>query len=455
MVIGEKALNALAKDEFVMECKEISFIPVSPYADPIIHTGPGSIMQQKDGTFLIKIYCKKAIDPKNVLGQFFERIPGRLIKDDEYYKTEIKDFTGNTWKTDPVLLQFIAGHDFNSYIVEAHCRKLSTQVTAPMTPKADSISIFYRGNITIPSNTATKTETKIGERFAKKESNLNVAVFDAAEMEFEVVSESDGLYLDAISKGLDPTFSTALRISEALQFVLARKLNWSCIKIWQKNTQTTFVSAAQINQKKTRILPPLAFSKLDKGGSVWALFDKYLIHTLKHTEKTWHPIFRRIQAVIASGEASIEAEGLTLSVAIEGLLNDSFRQVGIPDYEFKEKVHDAYGIICRSDIDERIKRRMTGFVNNMVYARGKDRLNALQNDGLIEKKLIENWESLRNPSTHGDAPDLRELQEYIDKCDSTLVLFYQLIFLVIGYIGYYTNYTREGYPIDIFNKKLL
>ena len=55
---------------------------------------------------------------------------------------------------------------------------------------------------------------------------------------------------------------------------------------------------------------------------------------------------------------------------------------------------------------------------------------------------------------HADSPRSIDLQTYINLCDSILVLFYQLIFLVIGYTGYYTDYSTYHYPNKKFDKNL-
>lgn len=453
-MINDKDLRALGNDAFVLECKEIKLIPASSGPEKIVYAGPGSVSQTVAGTFHVKVYCQGSVHPKHVFASTSGSAPGKLIADDEYFHVEAKDFHGNTWRADRILPSLKSGAGFKDYIIEAQCRKLWTKVTVEIAPDADSVSIFYRGDITIPSNTVTETKTKIGERIAKQGWDLNAGLFEAAGMEFEVVSEAGWLCLDAVSKGQIIEYATALRISEALQFVLARKLAWSCIKIWQKNTQTTFISAVAKNEKRTRIQPPLAFGAIDKDGGVWMLFGSYLTHTLGHLREDWHPIFRRIQAVVTSGEASIEAQGLTLSVAVEGLLNDALSEIGQPDSEFKGKVKATHDLICKSEIDHNIKKRVVGFVDNMVFTRAKDRLRVLRDAGLIDKNLIENWDSLRNPSTHGDVADWQDLQKYIDKCASVLALFYQLIFLAIGYKGDYTDYSSEGYPTKVFNKQL-
>jgi hypothetical protein len=165
---------------------------------------------------------------------------------------------------------------------------------------------------------------------------------------------------------------------------------------------------------------------------------------------------KRIHSVLKSGEASVEAEGLTLSVAIEGLLNENFSNLASQNDDFGKNLSEAKTIICSSQINPEIKKRLNGFMGAMQKPRGKDHLYFLRDANLIQNDLIESWEKLRNPSAHGDydVADWRDVQKYIDRCSSALVLFYQLIFLAIGYQGKFTDYSKEGFPTEIFGKKL-
>jgi hypothetical protein len=452
-VFLNKILEALCNDGLVLECKEIVLKPLSGGTDRNQHSGPGSVVQQRDGTFLIKAYCQGPIHPKQVYAPFLLTRPGKLVEEKEYYLVEIKDFDNMSWISDPVIPRFISGLDFDGYIVQASCRKLSTRTVFPVPPVGNPINIIYRGAITVPSNAVTRTEMKIGDRVESQGWNRNVAKFTAAGLEFEMVSGPDAL--DVYATGGDGTNSHSLvdRISEALQFVLGRILSWSYIEMYNDKILTIVISAAGRNETRSRVGPPIAFGGVDQDGSVWRLFDRYLSHVVDYKQEAWHPIFRRIRSVLISGGASIEAHALTLSVDIEGLLHDAFPSIGLYSEEYKEKVKETHGLICGSTVDLDIKRRILGFVENMVFPRGEDRLRVLRDAGMIDKRLIDNWKNLRHPSAHGEA-DWRDLQKYVQRCNSALALFYQLIFLAIGYVGRCTDYNMDGYPQVQFEKVL-
>jgi len=449
---SEKIFESLDKNNFTIDCKEMRLSPISAISENDQHVGPGSITQTSDGHFWVKMYCRGNITPARVFKSYQNAELGKLLEDEHYYGLEADDLDGNQWTTDPVLPQFLPSMDFNGYVVEAHCRRLSTQNALSFEPAANSIVIVYRGDIPIPCNTPTRTETRVGERLYAKSINLNVASFEAAGFEFEIFKEPYCLRLYVMAASKPIHLGTVARISEALQLILGRTLSWSVVEITQRKTQTTHVRAAKRNEKRSRVGPPIASGIVDGERNVWMLFTKYFQYVLEYEDVSWHPLFRLINSVFKSGEASIEAEGLTLSVSIEGLLKQFFLKKALPNEDFEQKRSEALRIICNSAMDKDFKNRVNGFIGSMKAIQPKDRLYALRASGVIENKLVNSWSELRNPSAHGELVEEKDLQMYLDRCASALVLFYHLIFLTIGYTGNYTDYSSHGYPMKTFNK---
>jgi hypothetical protein len=85
--------------------------------------------------------------------------------------------------------------------------------------------------------------------------------------------------------------------------------------------------------------------------------------------------------------------------------------------------------------------------------RAKDKLYELHKSGHIEKKLINVWDDVRNKSAHGTLSCMN-IQKCFDNLNCLIVLFYQLIFLLVGYTGKYTDYSSQGFPEILFEKKL-
>ena len=86
----------------------------------------------------------------------------------------------------------------------------------------------------------------------------------------------------------------------------------------------------------------------------------------------------------------------------------------------------------------------------MKNARAKDILFKLRDNGIIDKQLIKVYGNLRNKAAHGVNDTGADLQNYSNEISAVLVLFNQLVFLLIGYNGEYTDYGTYNYPTRTF-----
>lgn len=81
-----------------------------------------------------------------------------------------------------------------------------------------------------------------------------------------------------------------------------------------------------------------------------------------------------------------------------------------------------------------------------------DRLRNLENEGLIDKKLRNTWQKIRNKAAHGYVLQPEKVGEYLKLSNQITVLFNHLVFLAISYTGNYTDYSEIGCPKKEYNK---
>jgi hypothetical protein len=106
------------------------------------------------------------------------------------------------------------------------------------------------------------------------------------------------------------------------------------------------------------------------------------------------------------------------------------------------------------EVNELFKVRLKGSLGNMINPRAVDYLSILSDRELIDREIVRKYKIIRNRFAHGDDIDWAELQKHIDDSSTILVLFYQLIFLIIGYTGNFRDYSRYEYPLRKFEKML-
>ncbi len=96
--------------------------------------------------------------------------------------------------------------------------------------------------------------------------------------------------------------------------------------------------------------------------------------------------------------------------------------------------------------DEDFRKRLRGATAALQHPHSSSTLIRLQEENLIEESLVTGYRAFRNKYTHGGNVEGDEFQSFLRQSGAMLVLFYQLIFLKIGYAGKFTDYGASGYP---------
>lgn len=451
--MDSKRLDSILNNDFVLDCSRIVLTQILPNehgSEKIAFSGPGTISQDGNGQFLVKIFCSGKA-PKSEFIKINRITPGKIIHDSEFYALSATDIEGTLWQADRILPHINGRFDYEDYLVQGHFGKLScvSRISPPI--KKNQLLMSLMGEIEIPCNTVTESKTYVGKEKRSNYLSRNVAILESCGLEFEITKEEKWLTISVTS---DREIKNCLitRITEALQFVLGYYFTESVIEITQGTVQETYIKTHYKSDEEIRTLPPVKVFIADNG--TWDLFKKYLNHFIKYEEERWHPTYGIIHSVIQSSLASVEAQALTVAVAVEGLLKREFSDIVFPDKETKDQIGIARKLIVDSEID-RIKDRLIGALNGMSNVSAMEQLYELKNRGLIEEKLIKRWKKLRNTFVHGHELDYQDIQKYLDLHKSVLVLFYQLIFLAVGYTGNFTDYSEYGFPLKPFDKKMV
>src|SRR5439155_18328816 len=81
------------------------------------------------------------------------------------------------------------------------------------------------------------------------------------------------------------------------------------------------------------------------------------------------------------------------------------------------------------------------------------RLEHLTQTGQLDSSCTKAWSSLRHKSVHPKTLDLlddRAFQELLDQIHGVYVCMYQITFALIGYEGTFSNYAKEGFPVETY-----
>lgn len=436
-------LESILNKDFSIDCPRIDLVPSREEPAKSQYAGAGSLTLSKEGYFKLKLYIGDQLPFQEV----FERLnweSGKIISEDFYYNLTAKDISGRTWVAEGVLPERNTGPHGSIIIGKikqiSFCSELSII-------KKNYLQIMFEGEIKVPLNTVVKTAKTVGDQIRTMSSSVCLANFISSEIDFEVEKRDGWTILTAISDSVLFDNITISRIVETFQFITAQTQSWSVMEIRRDNSQEFRVRANETYLNKSRVFSPISYSTIDPSNNVWILFDKFFSYIIKNKSESWHPVFSLVHAVIESGKSSIEVEALTLSVAIESLLRDSFSGINKNDDELISNISCVIKLIEHTNmLSSNFKKRLLGSINSMKNARAKDYLSILVNQNLLSEKLVKIYGKRRNKSAHGISIKWGDLQNFINQCSALLVLFYQLIFLRVGYTGLYTDYSTYNYP---------
>ena len=217
---------------------------------------------------------------------------------------------------------------------------------------------------------------------------------------------------------------------------------------YRKDSESKVTIINSIDKKKSNDSIPAPISDMVHDQNNERLdqehFDLFykIYETLEDNPKVFESVYsqwKRVWHSFMSPEFSVPM--LSISVAVEGVLNDIFIPTiadSLKDQEFeeeKERISLAVGGLY--DISEEHIESIRKFIGRWGNVHPKKALDYLESVNVIEKRQIKNWSDLRNSSAH---PKLMKQDEGrkrkdINRTIICLGLFYRLILNVFEYRG--------------------
>jgi len=444
-MLRDDEIEQLAKGSFELDCLQMKLAPSAQQEGPQ-HEGRGYIRQNQSGKLSFKLYSQTAIPAEDVLKHVFSQglRPWQLVPQSKQYSLNAVDSRNRCWTAAHIWPLSML---FSGRVVTGFLPELTASFPAKATRAALLLEFF--DDVEPPFTHGTKIVRQVAGEKTLVRWTLEVATLSACGYDFTFTRkgpEQLGVEITPQQGGLAPHLS--LRVVEALQFVLAKPLQWSVLQAVEPGEESIIrIRPTPRDNARFRVPPPLELNTRQawKGDS-WKMFEKYLAYILPHNRPTWHPLSVQLHGVLEAGQSSLPALALGAGVAVDGVLKVCFREIGTPAEEERRAVHDLLSHINEWAGLQRIKDRARGAISTFNEPRAKDRLLKLRELGLVTGEDIQAWEKLRHSSAHARHPDAqseRELQEYLDLIRRVIGLIYRLIFETIGYEGSYSDYTRR------------
>ncbi len=440
------------KGNFELNCPKIEITPVLATANRKALTGSGVISINDNGYFNIKVFFPETF----TLSETFESQKweaGKIIDDEYFYNLIAYDINGQVWYADHFIPDRSSGP--NGSIIIGKVPELYRVQEYPTSTNKNYLQLFFNETIDVPLNTAVKEQIQIGDKTRDVKHSLRIARFNCLGIEFEIDTANGNTVISAVSDKIDFTDVVINRIFESFRFVTAHPKSWSMLSIISNGKKETRIKAIHKSLVKTRIQAPINYQNKFQNENVWKLYGLYLSFILKNTENTQHPLSDLYHSILESGKASLDVEALTLSVSIESLLKDELNDIySLSSTLIKDIKKDVKRLDKSKTLSDEYKTRLKGVLSSMGNARAKDILIVLRDKSIIDGGLVSTYSKLRNKTAHGTRVSGADIQNYFNQTSAVLVLFYHLVFLLIGYKGEYADYGTYDYPTKEFSSEL-
>lgn len=440
--------TAFNLNKLELNCSKILLIPGDKNVPSI--EGVGSIFQKEDGFLYLKVYA-------NVphIWQLFKQsqtsiVAGQLIPPTYFYKLEATDAEGRIWKSHRTRLDYHAASN-NFTVFTGTLESITYECAPPKHIEKPYIKMNFYQQVKIPANNFTETTFSIADQKKHSSSELKGWKFESHNFNFLLWDEESCLHLCCNSQEItDFPEHFEIRIVEALGFITGENLIWSYFERGKGPLIEIILKSKPSKKSTTRLLPPISYDLIMNAKEVQKLFSLYLKHILNYSNSDWHPITQNHYAILSASGGSISTEALTLGVEIEGLAKGQLSNYH-PKQPSQDVLNTSIEKISELELNQEIKKRILGFIGSLPGIKGQNILKNMVSLKIITEEQFENWKKLRHPAAHSDPFDSSKFQDYIDLCHANTVLFYHLIFHLIGYTGIYTNYGRHGFPEGVYN----
>jgi len=432
-------INEILTNKFEVDLIQITISK----GDEKLH-GKGTIFQNDEGRLLIKVFSDIEYNEQQRLIMLFEdrgdqNSEGSIIS--EFYQMEGVDENRQEYFCDKIDLQ-------QSKDNVMHFRLLGDLTS--LKAEGSSTRIILAGKYQIPSTGIVNFTTKVDENYWFTDYK-NIWMIDVNE-NLKILITNYENYLDVlINTNHDAEYSDVDDILSSLNFVLGIESEPIFINVENKGHKV--LNRRNILKAKSLFDAPL-ISDHNYGSEFTMnhnrLFNCYYDFIRTDTRKKLPIIQRR---VVSGSRNYVYAAALIISVQIETICKLYLSDYYEKDKEFISTLDKCIELIANSDIEnrERIIRSLKGRVtDNKVNS--KDILHKLATNNHINRSLIKPYSSLRNSTAHGDNYENDDNKKLIGNLFLCTNLYYQLIFLLIGYDGKYSwkEYGKnrsESYPL--------
>ncbi|HEV7509118.1 MAG TPA: hypothetical protein VGS07_29855 [Thermoanaerobaculia bacterium] len=443
MSLSEKDFEAIQQRTFNLDCPLMELVPVDKDSHNS-YRGSGFISLGEKG-LKYKLYADQAYRLKEFLPRSAKA--GKLIEDLDYYVLHATDVSGRNWKSSNLLPHFRPGAGI---VISGSVAEIKVSEQRAWSISKPLMRLWFLGDLELPFDKSTYSETKVEGKTLTESWTSDSAIFECSGFNF-FVRTSKGWSTIEVSKEVSKLPATlSYQVEESIEFMLSHPARAVVVEVFGAEGMET--SIRELTEPITaKAMSPLKRSSSSYQNEAWRLFECFF-HFIEphepHVGAVRPPLSRILRYIVQMNHSTIDAQALALGVAVEGLLKEVYPNIAPPAEEFLREIESARALIEKAALSQSTTSRIIGALGAMKESRAKDRLLALVNAKVITRAQYDAWNRLRNTSAHAEVHELNN--EFLSLCWRVLVLAYCLMFNVIGYKGYYTDYGTPGWPERLY-----
>lgn len=443
---------AIRTGDFVLHCARVKIWQEIQTGIQLF--GHGTIKINPTGCLYLEFICTETENLPNVL--FNQKIPEDALLEEQKLFLEVESLDGDIF----VSSGFSITVNMNTRRAPSCMYIFLSEISSTSEPenysdKPNYLHFEFSEHFDIPANKMNSESSTLGSM----SSSWNETVIESDDISISMVKNDSYVTVNAIGE-----FDTNI-VLECLQFYIGFSggaMLQPYITIRRTGAEkTTTIHSINNSYKHKRSSNPMVSSVVEKDyqESHYQLFKSML--DLRATKpKVYESIYSQWNQVWHSFQSKNAITSLTLSVAIEGLLNDIFIPAikkNVKDEELEKDIKHIKTLVSELEISSQHKERLISSVSYWKNVTAAKALEYLVGEGVIttdEKKL---WTKLRNECAHPKVRDASLASQQVDRDRvlSCLNLFHNLIFNVLKYSGprFYFRVGNKSNTFDMIEHK--
>jgi uncharacterized protein YutE (UPF0331/DUF86 family) len=459
-LLHDSIIKSLINRTFELKCPEMRLC-ITPEYTTEVFIGSGRIWITTTGQFRFSMLSK--LDFSDLHRKWLPRLKSfglspqiYPVHDSDYLRLKALDLNEDKWFSNWIIPCFNIPK--GQYIeLYGHLDYLTSHRIVSKGTELSEFVILNPPNI--PFEMATKTIVLHDEKEVSKGWSRNRQVIKSQDVEIQFNESSNNNTLLCTIKPLKekPLLNNInIHVISALSFMLSTSLR----PVYNFTSTSDFEIAHLTEQLtsdwKSGLPLPLNPSTIEEENNLWELFTAYFDYLMKQSNSIaqFHPISLEYSKVIQASKGSLEGFGLALSVSIEALLKICSKTINKTNIPKATDIEELLSHISKWNGNENLKKRTIGAIKSFNMIRSLDILMELKDNGLVTEKEISSWKKLRNMSAHGDEYNDFDKQKIQELCSIVSGLMHKIVLYEIDYKGLFTNYSKDNWPTEIFEKMI-